>query len=130
MIKKIALSLVIGLFTVGAQAATYSCGYKDYFHLSDKTDPAVYIMSGYGDTDVYFQIIGPRSFILRDSPHCLAGYAHVQVVYDAYRWCVLDVKDGPYMSHPKVSASCTGLKYLGTSYDGVGSYSYSIKIAS
>lgn len=128
MIKKIALSLAASIFVVGSHAATYVCGYKDFFHLSDKTDPDIYVLSGYGDSDIYFDKIGPRSFVLRDSPSCLSGYAHVQIFYDAYRWCLLDIKDGPYMAHPKVSATCSGLKYLGTSYDGVGSYSYSIKI--
>ena len=104
------------------------CGYKDYFHLSDKSHPGIYVVSGYSEQDIILQFVGPRSFIIRDTYQCRDGYAHVTVAYDTANWCILDIKDGPYMNHPSVRASCSGMNYLGIDYDGVGSYSYSINL--
>ncbi len=104
------------------------CDYKDYFHLSDQSHPGIYVVSGFSEQDVILQIVGPRSFIIRDSYFCRSGYAHVTVAYDQEHWCVLDIKDGPYMNHPSVSASCNGMRYVNTTYDGLGSYSYSINL--
>ena len=104
------------------------CDYKDYFHLSDQSHPGIYVVSGFSEQDVILQIVGPRSFIVRDSYFCRTGYAHVTVAYDQANWCVLDIKDGPYMNHPIVSASCNGMRYINTTYDGLGSYSYSINL--
>lgn len=106
----------------------YSCGYKDYFRLSDTSHPGIFIVSSYADQDIYLQVIGPRSFLIRDMPRCQSGYAHVTVAYDAANWCVLDIKDGPWLNHPTVSASCNGIRYLETTYDGFGSYSYTINL--
>lgn len=123
------LLLALGSFcVVNAYAETMSCGYKDYFHLSDKTHPGIYIVSGYAESDLYMEFVGPRSFILRDTPLCRSGYAHVTVAYDNLNYCVLDIKDGPLMMHPTVSASCSGIRYINTTYDGLGSYSYSINL--
>ena len=119
------------LFIANAHAAesdkTY-CGYKDYFHLSDSTHPGIYIVSGYSDSDVVLQIVGPRSFVIRDGYQCRTGYSHVTVAYDDFHWCVLNITDGPFMNHPSINASCNGINYLGTDYDGYGSYSYNIKL--
>lgn len=125
------ISLALGsVFMVNAYAETMSCGYKDYFHLSDKTHPEVYIVSAYSESDLYLEVVGPRSFILRDTPYCRAGYAHVTVAYDTANYCILDIKDGPYMIHPSVRAACSGaMRYVKTTYDGMGSYSYSIKLS-
>lgn len=117
-----------GFIVVNAQASEMSCGYKDYFRLSDETHPGIYIVSGFSDQDLMLQIIGPRSFVIRDSYQCRSGYAHVTVAYDAANWCVLDIKDGPFMNHPTVNASCNGIRYINTEYDGFGSYSYSINL--
>lgn len=125
--KKIALFLVAGLFVVDAQAKeSFICGYKDYFHLSDTSHPAIYIVSANSNQDMHLQVIGPRSFEIRDTPNCENGYAHVTVAYDAYNWCVLDIKDGPYMMHPTMNASCNGMHFKNLSYDGFNSYSYTI----
>lgn len=126
MKKIIALSLYS--LMMHAQAHPSFCGYKDYFHLSNQSHPGIYIVSGFSEQDLILQFVGPRSFILRDAPQCREGYAHVTVAYDDYNWCVLDIKDGPRMSHPKVSASCNGIRYLGTEYDGFNSYSYTINL--
>ena len=113
---------------MNAQANNPACGYKDYFHLSNQSHPAIYIVSGYSEQDVTLQIVGPRSFVIRDNFQCQAGYAHVTVAYDTANWCVLDIKDGPFMNHPTVSASCHGIRFMGIEYDGIGSYSYSINL--
>lgn len=104
------------------------CGYKDYFHLSNKSHPGIYIVSGFSDDDLFLQVIGPRSFVIRDSYQCHNGYAHITVAYDTNNWCVLDINDGPFMHHPSISASCSGIRYINTEYDGFNSYSYSINL--
>jgi hypothetical protein len=103
------------------------CDYKDYFHLNAQSRP-VYVVSGFSEQDVILELVGPLSFIIRDSYFCRSGYAHVTVAADKDHWCVLDIKDGPYMNHPSVSPSCNGLRYINTTYDGLGSYSYSINL--
>lgn len=113
--------------TLSANAANQKmCGYKDFFHLSDVTHPGIYIVSANSNADVYLHVIGPRTFELRDTEQCRSGYAHVTVAYDAFNWCVLDLKDGPYMRHPTISASCNGLIFKGMKYDGFNTYSYSL----
>ena len=97
-----------------------------FFHLSDQTHPAIYIVSGYSEPDVILQPVGPRSFIIRDNSQCRSGYAHVTVSYDISNWCVLDINDGPYMNHPTIHASCNGLKYVRLDHDSFGSNSYTI----
>lgn len=126
---KKALSIIAAaLFSLGAHAEAKWCGYKDFFHLSDTSHPGIVIVNGNNDGDVLLQVIGPRSFVLRDGYACTSGFAHVTVSYDQDRWCVLDIKDGPWMMHPTVSASCQGIRYLGTRYDGVGTFAYSIDL--
>lgn len=125
--KKWLLLTVGSMIAMNAQAESF-CGYKDFFHINYNANPAMYIVNGYSDADVYLQLASPRSFIVRDTPACRSGYAHVTIAYDANHWCELDIKDGPFMSHPSVNASCNGMRYLGLDYDGVGSYSYSINL--
>ena len=126
--KKWVLLAVCCFFMANTWANESYCGYKDFFHLSDHTHPGIYIVSGYGEQDVVLQFVGPRSFVIRDAPQCRTGFAHVTVAYDNTNWCVLDIKDGPYMNHPTISASCSGIHYLGTDYDGLSSYSYTIHL--
>lgn len=126
--KKLLALAASSLFVLTAQAKESSCGYKDFFHLSDASHPGIYIVSGFNESDVILQLVGPRSFVIRDGYYCRSGYAHVTVAYDNANWCVLDIKDGPYMNHPVVSASCNGLRYINTTYDGFGTYSYSINL--
>lgn len=126
--KKAVLFLLSSLFIGNALAEESLCGYRDYFHLNDQTHPGIFIVSANSNQDIYLQVIGPRSFELRDNHHCRNGYAHVTVAYDIANWCVLDIKDGPYMMHPSVSASCNGMIYRGISYDGFNSYSYTINL--
>lgn len=126
--KKWLLFAASGFLAFNVQAEASWCGYKDFFRLSDETHPGIYIVSGYSDSDIILQMIGPRSFLIRDNVQCTYGYAHVTVAYDVNNWCVLDIKDGPWMMHPTVNASCNGIKYLGTHYDGMGSFSYTIDL--
>jgi len=126
--KKWMLLAASSLMMVNAQANESWCGYKDFFRLSDDTHPGIYIVSGYSDQDIILQMVGPRSFVIRDTEQCRSGFAHVTVAYDAANYCVLDIKDGPMLMHPTVNASCSGIRYLGTRYDGLGSYSYTIDL--
>ncbi|HHF7365838.1 TPA: hypothetical protein ACPSKY_000939 [Legionella bozemanae] len=126
--KKWMVLATTSLIMMNAHADKSWCGYKDYFRLSDASHPGIYVVSGFNDQDVILQLIGPRSFEIRDSFACRSGYAHVTVAYDAENWCVLDIKDGPLMNHPTVSASCNGIRYINTVYDGIGSYSYTINL--
>ena len=126
--RKIAMFLCCGLSAISVQANPSLCGYKDYFRLSDATHPGIYIVDANTSPEIFMQVISPRSFELRDTPACRSGYAHVTVAYDNYNWCILDIKDGPYMNHPKVKATCSGIRYIGTKYDGAGSYSYTIQL--
>jgi len=120
--------LVAGSFMVmNAYASELTCGYKDYFHLSSDSHPGLVILNGYSDSDVFLQILSPRSFILRDG-YCRNGYAQVIIGYDDTHICTIEIKDGPYMNHPKVNSSCVGINYGGTTYDGMGSYSYTVKL--
>ncbi|MBL7480857.1 hypothetical protein [Legionella bononiensis] len=126
--KKWILAAASSMVMFNAYANEGFCGYKDYFHLSDTAHPGIYVVSGYSESDVILERVGPRSFIIRDGFDCRSGYAHVTVAYDNENWCVLDIKDGPFMYTPTVSASCKGIRYLGLSYDSFGSYSYSINL--
>lgn len=124
--KKIVSFMLANLLAMSAQAGQSLCGYKDYFHLNDNAHPALHIVSALNEPDVLLQVIGPRSFVIRDGKRCHSGYAHVTVAFKEGNWCVLDIKDGPFMSHPSVKASCNGLHYINTTYDGFASHSYSI----
>lgn len=126
--KKWIILAASSFFIANVQANESFCGYKDYFHLSDQAHPAIYIVSGFSEPDIILQLVGPRSFVLRDTEQCRSGYAHVTVAYDNSNWCVLDIKDGPYNNHPTVTASCNGIRYMGIEYDGFTSHSYTINL--
>ncbi|WED42843.1 hypothetical protein [Legionella cardiaca] len=127
--KKVVLSLLAAsLFAVNAQARESLCGYRDYFHLDDLAHPGIFIVRANATQDIYLNVISPRSFEIRDTQQCHNGYAHVTVAYDAYNWCILDIKDGPYMMHPSIKATCSGMSYQGIDYDGFNTYSYTIKL--
>lgn len=124
--KKILL-LSLGLcFALGAQAEPLYCGYRDYFHLSNTTPASVFVISASSNSDMFIQIVGPRGFELRDTPRCVSGYAQVTIAADSAHYCVLEIKDGPYMSSPTVSASCNRMAYKGIRYDGFNTYSYTL----
>ncbi|MCC5792389.1 MAG: hypothetical protein JJT82_07270 [Legionellaceae bacterium] len=108
---------------------SFWCDYKDYFHISSASHPGIFISSATFDDDLYMQVISPRSFILRDTPRCISGYAHVTLMLDINSWCVLDIKDGPWVNTPQIHASCHGLEYQGLTYDGMGTHSYTIRIS-
>jgi len=124
--KRVIISLLGCCVAIGAAADQKLCGYRDFFHFSDATHPNIYIVDANNTQDLYLQVLGPRSFEIRDSYQCKTGYAQITITDNAYHWCVLDIKDGPYMRHPSISASCSGIGYLGMNYDGLNSYSYTL----
>lgn len=127
-----AFVFTLGCLTLSLAEATpprpgFFCGYKDHFQISDKSHPNIYIAKYNADDELIFNYMGPRSFQIRDTKDCKPGYAHVTLLYDGYPgWCVLDIKDGPYMMHPRITASCNGMRYVDMSYGGFGSYEYTL----
>jgi hypothetical protein len=113
------------------------CGYTDNFHLGTSSVQNVTISSLKGDEKV---IVGqnilsgqtkvdPTSFFIKDTPACVknGGYAHVRYQTDANDYCDLAVHDAENFFHPDITARCAGtLKYLGSTYDGVNTHSYSL----
>jgi len=126
--KKIIGCIIGGLIALSAQAGQGWCGYKDFFHFSDTTRPLLFISNTSTNGNVYVQPIGPRSFEIRDTEKCNAGRAHILIAdYENSNFgCVVDIEDGPFINTPRVQASCNGVSYLGTTYDGIGSYSYTL----
>jgi hypothetical protein len=126
--KKWIVLAVASFIMMNVHAKESWCGYKDYFRLSDSTHPDIYIVNGFSDQDVVLQIVSPRSFIISDSEQCRSGYAHITVAYDLANWCVLDIQDGPYINHPKVTAACRGIRYIDTKHDNFGGHAYTIEL--
>lgn len=124
--KQIILFSLISLILNSVQASESWCGYRDYFYFDEHTPPTVFIVGANSSAEVYLNIIGPRSFQIKDAD-CSSGYAQITVAGDFSSWCVLDIKDGPFMRHPIVHASCNGLAFLGMAYDGSYSYAYALK---
>lgn len=123
------LILAAGSLMINVHAADMTwCNYKDNFRLSDITHPDIYIVGAYHDSDIVLNPIGLRNFEIYDGGQCRSGFAHLTVAYDNNNWCMLDIKDGPLINHPTVNASCTGIRFIGTTYDGVGSHSYTINL--
>jgi hypothetical protein len=127
--KKFLLVLLAIFFAGSSHAKATLCGYRDYFHLEDKTHPDIFIVRSSSTHDIYLRLIGPTSFEIRDASECREGYGHITVTdyNDNYRWCRIDIKDGPYMMHPELTPTCNGMRYLGTTYDGFNSYSYTVR---
>lgn len=126
--KKMVFLLLAILSVTNVQAEKGWCGYRDYFHLEDEGHPGVHISWMTVTQEVAAQQLGPRSFEIRDTMQCTSGYVHVMVAYSDYNWCALRIKDGPYMMHPSVNATCSGMNFRGVEYDGFHSYSYTIKL--
>jgi hypothetical protein len=128
--KKTAAALALSALFSGSALADKPlwCGYKDYFHINSSAHPGIFISNATSDGDVFLQVISARSFVIRDTPNCSNGYAHVTLVFNDSNWCVLDIKDGPFINHPSVHASCHGLQFQGMDYDGWGTHSYTINI--
>ncbi|MCA0403253.1 MAG: hypothetical protein LCH30_05570 [Proteobacteria bacterium] len=125
---KTTATLLLGLCISNfAQAKALSCNYRDYFRLSSDTKPELFVTKGSYTPEIFLGLVSPRSFEIRDA-RCTTGYAHITLVDNKNNWCILDIKDGPYMVHPDVQASCQGLVYRGTTYDGFRSFSYTISI--
>jgi hypothetical protein len=126
--KKSLILLVALLFGFNAYSQpSFLCNYVDYFHLNTEANPWILISMASADQEVLVQVISPKSFKMRDAGNCNSGYGHVTFAYDRVHWCILDIKDGPYMWHPSVNAHCSGLRYKGLDYDGDNSYTINIE---
>lgn len=125
--KKIQSSL-IGMILISSSAANASffCGYKDYFRIESQGSSSVFIVRASNDPDLNLEILSPTSFEIKDTVSCNSGFAHVVVANKDFGWCLLDIKDGPFMMHPTVNASCTDLQYKGRNYSGFNSYTYTL----
>jgi hypothetical protein len=131
MAKWIITLIVTCFLVINAQAKAAYCGYKDYFRLHDTQHRAIAILKGFSDSDVLLQMLGPHSFVIRDSYQCQSGYVHVTIAdiyYSSDNWCVLNIKDGPFLNHPVVTPLCQGIHYINTEYDGFNTYSYTINL--
>ncbi|CDZ75881.1 hypothetical protein BN59_00141 [Legionella massiliensis] len=125
--KKIALSLLAGLFAFNVHADTkFSCDYTDKFLISDNVDAHIGLMSYNSIENLEIIPTSPRSFTLHDVT-CKKGQAYVAVGLDMYKYCNFIIADGPYMWSPQViSASCKGMNFRRLS--SMGSHSYVIEL--
>ncbi len=107
------------------------CLYKHHFHISDSSHPGIQISpaESRSDADAYLELVGARSFNLRGTHSCQTGHAMVGVYTDPNNnWCRIKITDGPWVfTHPYVTASCHGMTFLGVSYDGIFTNSYTLK---
>ena len=129
MIKWILLATTSLMMINTAHADNKSwCGYKDSFRINSISHPDIYIVRGYSDLDVILQVTSPRTFVLRDAPQCKQGFVHLEIADGQNNWCIIDIKDGPWINHPPVNVSCGGMRYIATDYDGFNTYSYTINL--
>lgn len=126
--KKIIGFLFGSVIAFSAEAGQGWCGYTDFFHFNEKTRPLLFITNTSTNGDVVLQPLGPRSFEIRDTENCRTGRAHILITdfENANYGCVVDIEDGPFLNTPKVLASCNGVNFSGLTYDGIGSYSYTL----
>ena len=122
--KKILLILAGLLLTTTALAQVNSlrCGYQDVFLLSSSSPAGLRITGANTDESLKLHVIGPRNFKVKDTNSCATGYGHVTIASSDYNWCVLNIKDGPYLWHPEIDVSCKGLKYEGMVNKGSHEY--------
>ena len=99
---------------------------KDYFSVSSTTYPALLIASSADSEDIHVQVLDTKNFILQGTTKCRSGHAVIKVQTHADNWCLLDIKDGPFNFYPRISASCNGLRYLNTTYEGRKTHAYTI----
>lgn len=122
-IQSLLLSVVL-LSSTGANA--FFCGYKDYFRINKENSPDLFIVRAQTDGDLNVEVLSPISFEIKDGGSCNTGFTHVVVANKEFSWCALDIKDGPYMFHPSINASCSELKFKGPTYEGFNSYTYTL----
>ncbi|WP_146740007.1 hypothetical protein [Legionella quinlivanii] len=129
MMKKMALFLFCGFTAFQAQANPSLCGYSDFFRISDDSRPDIAIVDANTTPELYMQVLSHLSFEIRDTPACRKGRANITVATnDGRSWCVLHLQDGPFMMHPKVHANCSGMRFVDMSYEGTGSFHYTIRL--
>lgn len=128
--KKVGLSLICGLFMINAQANPSLCGYHDYFRLSNDSPVGTYIGFASADEDLYVTTMSSTSFLVQDTPACLTGFAtaYIELQGDPDSRCILRIKDGPFIRHPVIEASCAGhLNFISNTYEGTGTRTYSMR---
>jgi hypothetical protein len=138
------MRLILGAFLAFFLVTAYAtpkpdkvkwCNYTDHFHLSNSTlvTPAIsgQLLSSGGVMGK--QVDGTR-FDIVDMQQGGCNWSNDGVVMVTYAlnaddYCVINFIDGPKYYHPNDSNYyCKGkLIYLGKSYDGFMSYSYSLK---
>ena len=115
------------------------CNYTDHLHLSDKTLAFPTIVGNINTQGgINARQTGNSSFDIVDKqadPHVCdmgnRGTATVTYALNSNDYCVLNITDGTDMDNPDDHTyQCYGnLAYLGMSYDGTWSYSYSMIFA-
>ena len=111
-----------------AQAEDTICMYRDFFHPSFDTPPAVRLLSLSGDINVQVAQQNDYSFKVTDTNDCPLNGGYVKVRYgtDEKHFCDLNIHDSALLWDPDITAHCTGLFYNGSTYDGKPTYSYSL----
>lgn len=109
------------------------CGYNDHFHTTSSAPANLQIRHISGDSKVVVVQNTPTTFTISDGAGCPVGGGYVQVRYaiDSANGCDLTIHDAEDMWDPNVVASCQGsVHYNGISYDGLGTYTYSLVFGS
>lgn len=119
--------LAVGLMST-AMAKPTSCNYRDFIHVSNTAPANTTILQLSNSSGVTVQQTNTTSFFILDQgcpPD--GGYVFVRYGTDPANYCDLSIHDGELMWDPNVVANCTGnFVYNGTTYDGTGSYSYTL----
>ncbi len=135
--KKAQLTILAMLTLAGsvALASPAWCGYTDSFHVDNAAPAGLTITSLYAKDDgVTVQKQGMQDFQVKDN-HCPADGGHAVVTYslaDGSGQCQLRIHDGPLMNDPTVTeiACSGGVDYTGVTYDGFGTYRYTLHFQS
>lgn len=119
---------VLSILSANVFAKALWCNYSDYFHLSENALSTLRISTLSGDNNVVVQQKDAVSFFIKDTPTCPpnGGYAQVTYSLDSQHFCKLTIHDGESEYHPEAVADCQGLAFGGMTYDGFGTYKYSL----
>lgn len=105
-----------------------ACNYTDHFHLSPETPASIKIQKLSGDNNVIVSQVTDRDFDIKDTSQCPPEGGNAKVTYgsDDQHFCDLNIHDGELEWDPHVIAACHGLAYNGITYDGTGTYRYTL----
>lgn len=130
-IALLALTSLVSLTSISAEAKTLSCDYKDTIYVTTETAPVgthiLNVKRTWGDLRLVD--LGNTSFALQG--FCQStdnGGIEITFGTAADNACTLTIKDGEFYSDPTVeSIQCNGkLKYTGITYDGFMTYHYKL----